>query len=51
MNEEIVQLTLLQAMDHQIDEIESQIQGQQDGLESKRIALAEREATVARLEE
>ncbi len=51
MNEEIVQLTLLQAIDHEIDKIDSKIQEEQDALESKSGELAEREATVTALEE
>ena len=51
MNEEIVQLTLLQAIDHEIDQIDSKIQEEQDALESKSGEVAEREATVTALEE
>ena len=51
MNEEIVQLTLLQAIDHIIDNIDSNIREEQEALDIKSAELADREATIAMLTE
>ncbi len=51
MNEEIIELTILQAIDHQIDGIEGEIQEQQDALDGKSSDLADRETTIATLTE
>ena len=51
MNEEIVQLTLLQAIDHIIDNIDSDIQEEQAALDIKSAELADREATIGNLTE
>lgn len=51
MNEEIVQLTLLQGLDHVIDTIDSEIQEKQDALDAKNAELAARESTIGTLSE
>ncbi len=49
MNEEIAELTLLQAIDHQIDGIDSEIQEEQNVLDGKSSDLTDRENTIAEL--
>ncbi len=51
MNEEIAQLTLLQAIDHIIDTIDSDIQEEQEALDIKSAELADREVTIGTLTE
>jgi uncharacterized protein len=51
LNEEIVQLTLLQAIDHIIDNIDSDIHKEQDALDLKSAELADRESTIGTLTE
>lgn len=51
MNEEIVELTVLQKIDHQIDGIDGEIQEEQNGLDGKSNDLSEREVTIAALTE
>jgi predicted nucleic acid-binding Zn-ribbon protein len=51
LNEEIVELTILQAIDHQIDGIDGEIQEQQAALDGKSSDLADRETTIAALTE
>ena len=51
MNEEIVQLTLLQTIDHIIDNIDSDIQEEQEALDTKSAELADRESTIVTLTE
>jgi len=51
LNEEIVQLTLLQSIDHVMDTIDSEIQEEQDALDVKSGELADREATIGTLTE
>ena len=50
MNEEIVQLTLLQEIDHEIDGIDSEINEEQTALDQKSVELADREATIETLQ-
>lgn len=49
MNEEIIQLTLLQSIDHIIDTIDSEIQEEQNALDVKSAELADRESIIAKL--
>ena len=51
MNEEIVELALLQQIDHQIDGIDGEIQAEQEALDGKTGDLAEREASIIELTE
>lgn len=51
MNEEIVELALLQQIDHQIDGIDGEIQAEQEALDGKTGDLAEREANIIELTE
>jgi hypothetical protein len=51
LNEEIAQLTLLQAIDHIIDTIDSDIQEEQEALDIKSAELADREVTIGTLTE
>lgn len=51
MNEEIVELALLQKIDHQIDGIDGEIQAEQAALDGKSNDLAAREANIAKLTE
>lgn len=51
MNEEIVLLTQLQAIDHVIDSIDSDIREEQEALDIKSAELADRETTIAALTE
>jgi len=51
LNEEIVQLTLLQTIDHIIDTIDSDIQEEQEALDIKSAELADREVTIGTLTE
>lgn len=51
MNEEIVQLTALQSIDHVIDTIDSEIVAEQKALDTKSSELAERESTIVTLTE
>ena len=51
MNEEIVELALLQKIDHQIDGIDGEIQAEQNALDGKSGDLAEREASIVTLTE
>jgi predicted nucleic acid-binding Zn-ribbon protein len=51
LNEEIVQLTVLQTIDHIIDGIDSNIQKEQEALDIKSAELAERESTIVTLTE
>jgi len=50
LNEEIVQLTLLQVIDHELDSIDSEIQGEQEALEKRSADLSARGEAVAKLE-
>lgn len=49
MNEEIVQLTLLQSIDHIIDSIDSDIREVQEALDTKSAELVDREASITTL--
>ena len=51
MNEEIVELAVLQKIDHQIDGIDGEIQAEQSALDGKTDDLAEREASIVTLTE
>jgi len=51
LNEEIVELALLQQIDHQIDGIDGEIQAEQEALDGKTGDLAEREANIIELTE
>jgi predicted nucleic acid-binding Zn-ribbon protein len=51
LNEEIAQLTVLQTIDHIIDSIDSDIQKEQDALDTKSAELADRESTIVKLTE
>jgi len=51
LNEEISQLTLLQVIDHIIDNIDSDIHEEQDALDTKNGELAERESSITILTE
>ncbi len=51
MNEEIVELAVLQKIDHQVDGIEGEVQAEQSALDGKTGELAEREASIVTLTE
>lgn len=51
MNEEIVELALLQKIDHQIDGIDGEIQAEQAALDGKSNDLAQRKANITALTE
>jgi len=51
LNEEIAQLTVLQTIDHIIDSIDSDIQEEQNALDTKSAELADRESTIGILTE
>jgi len=51
LNEEIIQLIVLQSIDHVIDAIDSDIHKEQGALDQKSVELADREATIGALTE